>query len=118
MALTKLDRRNRIKHRIRKIISGTAQIPRMSVFRSNRQISAQLIDDIEGKTILSASSLNKEIAAKKLNKSQQAEEVGTLIAAKAKENGITEIVFDRSGYLYHGRIKTLAESARKAGLKF
>ena len=117
MTLSKLDRRIRIKKRIRKIIKGTPERPRLSVFRSNRQISVQLIDDINGKTLMSVSSLLKEIAEKKGNKIQQAEEVGKMIAKKAKEQGITEIVFDRSGYLYHGRIKVLAESARKAGLK-
>ena len=118
MTLSKLDRRKRIKNRIRKIIKGTPEKPRLSVFRSNRQISVQLIDDINGKTLLSVSSLLKEIAEKKGNKIQQAGEVGKMLAEKAKEQGITDIYFDRSGYLYHGRIKVLAESARKAGLKF
>ena len=118
MSLSKLDRRNRIKKRIRKIVKGSPERPRLSVFRSNRQISVQLVDDVNGKTLLSVSSLIKEIAEKKGNKTQQAEEVGKMIAEKAKEKGITDIVFDRSGYLYHGRIKVLAESARKAGLKF
>lgn len=118
MTLSKLYRRKRIKYRIRKIVKGTPERPRMSVFRSNRQISVQLIDDIKGTTILSSSSLVKEIAEKKVNKTQQAGEVGKMIAEKAKENGINEIVFDRGGFLYHGRIKVLAESARKAGLKF
>lgn len=118
MSLSKLDRRKRIKNRIRKIVKGTPERLRMSVFRSNRQISVQLVDDIKGKTILSVSSLLKEIADKKVNKTQQAEEVGKKIAEKAKENGISEIIFDRNGFLYHGRIKVLAESARKAGLKF
>ena len=118
MTLSKLDRRKRIKNRIRKIVKGTSERPRMNIFRSNRQISVQLIDDINGKTLLSVSSLIKEIADKKVTKTKQAEEVGKMVAEKAKEKGISEIVFDRGGFLYHGRIKVLAESARKAGLKF
>ena len=91
----------------------------MSVFRSNKQIYVQLIDDTEGKTLLSVSSLNKDIAEKKdINKTEQAKLVGKLAAEKSKEAGITDVVFDRNGYLYHGRIKALAESAREAGLKF
>ncbi len=119
MSLSKLERRIRIKRRIRKKISGTAEMPRLAVFRSNKQISVQIIDDEAGKTLVSASSLIKEIATKKdLNKIQQAEEVGKLIAEKALSNSINAVIFDRSGYLYHGRIKSLAEAARKAGLKF
>jgi large subunit ribosomal protein L18 len=119
MALTTKERRIRIKHRIRKHISGTGKRPRMSVFRSNKQIYVQLIDDTEGKTLLSVSSLNKDIAEKKdINKTEQAKLVGKLAAEKSKEAGITDVVFDRNGYLYHGRIKALAESAREAGLKF
>jgi len=118
MTLSKIERRKRIKNRIRKIVKGTPERLRLSVFRSNRQISVQLIDDINGKTVLAVSSLSKEIADKKGNRTQQAEYVGSLIAQKALEKGITEVVFDRSGYLYHGRIKVLAESARKGGLKF
>ena len=117
MALSKVERRKRIRNRIRKIVNGTPEKPRLNIFRSNRQISVQLIDDINGETLLSLSSLSKEIADKG-TKIQQAELVGKMVAEKAKEKGITEIVFDRSGYLYHGRIKVLAESARKAGLKF
>ena len=119
MALSKVDRRIRIKRRIRKKISGTAESPRMSVFRSNKQISVQLIDDSTGNTLVAASSLNKEIAAKTdINKIQQAELVGQAIAEKAKAAKIETVIFDRNGYLYHGRIKSLAEGARKAGLKF
>lgn len=119
MALTKVDRRIRIKRRIRKKISGTSDFPRMSVFRSNKQISVQIIDDLKGITLLSASSLNKDIAAKTgINKVQQAELVGQLIAEKAKAANIENVVFDRNGYLYHGRVKSLAEGARKSGLKF
>jgi large subunit ribosomal protein L18 len=119
MALTKSERRTRIKHRIRKIVSGTAETPRLNVFRSNKQIYVQLIDDINGVTLASASSLNKEILEKKgINKVQQAEEVGKLVAKVAKEKGIENVIFDRNGFLYHGRVKALADAARKGGLKF
>lgn len=120
MALAKkLQRRNRIKKRIKKTITGTAERPRFTVFRSNKQISVQLIDDIKGHTLVSASSLNKEIVDKTdISKSKRAEMVGKLIAQKASEAGVTKVVFDRNGYLYHGRIKSLADAARKAGLKF
>ncbi len=119
MTLTVQERRKRIKLRIRKHISGTGEKPRMSVFRSNKQIYVQFIDDTSGKTLLSVSSLNKQIAEKKdINKTEQAKLVGKLAAEKSKEAGITSVVFDRNGYLYHGRIKALAESAREAGLKF
>jgi large subunit ribosomal protein L18 len=119
MTLTTKERRIRIKHRIRKHISGTREKPRMSVFRSNKQIYVQFIDDTEGKTLLSVSSLNKDIAGNKdINKTEQAKLVGKLAAEKSKEAGITGVVFDRNGYLYHGRVKALADSAREAGLKF
>lgn len=119
MALSKVDRRTRIKRRIRKKISGTETCPRMSIFRSNKQINVQIIDDVKQTTLVSASSLNKDISAKTdINKIQQAELVGQLIAEKAKAANIENVVFDRSGYLYHGRVKSLAEAARKAGLKF
>ena len=119
MALTKTSRRQNIKMRIRKHLSGTSERPRMSVFRSNKQIYVQLIDDLSGATILSASSKNKEIADKKgVNKTEQAKLVGKLIAEKSLAKGINSVVFDRNGYLYHGRIKVLAESAREGGLKF
>ena len=118
MALTKEERRLRIKQRIRKIVSGTAERPRMSVYRSNAQISVQLIDDIAGKTLLSVSSLSKEIADQKVTKSEQAALVGTLVAEKAKSAGIVNVVFDRNGYLYHGRVKALADAARNGGLNF
>ncbi len=111
-------RRYRIKMRIRKVINGTPERPRLSVFRSNKQIYAQLIDDTECKTLVAASSRQLEIDDKKITKTVQAELVGKLIAEKAKEAGIEQVVFDRSGYLYHGRIKTLAEAVRKGGLKF
>lgn len=118
MALTKEERRLRIKRRIRKVISGTAVRPRMSVFRSNTQISVQLIDDKAGKTLATVSSLCKEIAEKKGTKIEQAGLVGAAIAEKAKAAGIESVVFDRNGYLYHGRVKALAEAARNGGLKF
>lgn len=119
MALTKLERRSRIKLRIRKVIYGTKDKPRLTVFRSNKQIYVQLIDDAEGKTLLSVSSKTKEIAGKTgITKTEQAKLVGKLAAEKSKESGISTVVFDRNGYLYHGRIKALAEAAREGGLKF
>ena len=117
MALTKQDRRRRIKYRIRKRLSGTSDRPRMTVFRSNKQIYVQLVDDIKGETLLSASSKEKEIADQKGDKSNQAKLVGKRIAEKASEKGIKEVVFDRNGYLYHGRVKDLADAARENGLK-
>lgn len=116
MALTKSERRLRIKRRIRKKISGTTATPRMSVFRSNKQIYVQIVDDATNKTIVAASSKDKALEGKEGNKSDQAASVGELIASKAKEAGITKVVFDRNGYLYHGRIKSLADAARKGGL--
>jgi len=118
MSLTKIERRQRIKYRIRSRLSGSGERPRMSVFRSNKQIYVQLIDDVTGQTLASASSREKEIATQKVNKSEQARLVGKLIAEKAKEKGIETVVFDRSGYLYHGRVKNLADAARESGLKF
>jgi len=112
---TNLDRRTRIKAHIRHKVSGTAQKPRMTVFRSNTQIYAQLIDDENGVTLASASSLGLKEKATKI---EQAAKVGALIAKVAQEAGITEVVFDRNGYLYHGRVKQLADAAREAGLKF
>lgn len=113
--VTKSDRRKKIKLRVRGKISGTTERPRLTVFRSNKQIYAQVIDDLTGKTLATASSLKltdkapkKEIAAK----------VGEMVAKSAQEAGITTVVFDRNGYLYHGRIKELADAARKGGLKF
>lgn len=117
MALTKEERRLRIKRRIRKIVSGSAERPRMSVYRSNTQISVQLIDDNAGKTLVSVSSLSKEITAKG-NKIEQAAAVGTAVAEKAKAAGIEKVTFDRNGYLYHGRVKALADAARNGGLNF
>ena len=117
MALSKADRRQRIKYRIRKRLSGSEGRPRMSVFRSNKQIYVQLVDDLSGKTLASASSKEKEIASQKVNKSEQAKLVGKRIAEIAKEKGIETVVFDRNGYLYHGRVKNLADAARESGLK-
>jgi len=118
MALTKLERRTRIRKRIRKKITGSGAQPRLSVFRSNKQIYAQIIDDLEGRTLLSASSLEKSISDKKgITKIEQAKLVGKLIAEKSKKAGISTVVFDRGGYLYHGRVKSLAEAAREGGLK-
>jgi large subunit ribosomal protein L18 len=119
MALTKRTRRLKIKQRIRKQISGTEARPRMTVFRSNKQIYVQLVNDLTGDTVVSASSKNKEVAAKSdVSKSEQSKLVGKLIAEKSIAKGIESVVFDRNGYLYHGRIKVLAESAREGGLKF
>jgi len=116
--LKKQLRRNSIRTRIRRAIKGTAERPRLSVFRSNKQIYAQLIDDINGKTLVSSSSASKEFEAAKMKKSDLAREVGKSIATKATQSGISVVVFDRGGYLYHGRVKALAEGAREAGLKF
>lgn len=114
----KLYRRLRIKLRIRKIISGTPERPRLSVFRSSKQIYAQLIDDQTGMTLLAASSSEKGILEKKGTKTEKAKMVGQLVAERAKEHGINTVIFDRNGYLYHGRVKALAEAAREGGLKF
>jgi large subunit ribosomal protein L18 len=118
MAITKEYRRNRIKKRIRKVVSGDATAPRLSVFRSNKDIYVQLIDDQKGHTLLAASSADAAIATQKVNKSEKAALVGKAVAAKAIEAGISKIRFDRNGYLYHGRIKSLAEGAREGGLQF
>ncbi|MFD2823117.1 50S ribosomal protein L18 [Lacinutrix iliipiscaria] len=118
MALSKYERRIRIKNRIRKIVSGTETRPRLSVFRSNKEIYAQLVDDVTGKTISAASSRDKDISSAKGSKSEKATLVGKAVAEKALKAGIDTISFDRGGYLYHGRVKSLAEGAREAGLKF
>ncbi len=114
----KLDKRTRVKYRVRKRVRGTAEKPRLSVFRSNKAIYAQIIDDDEGKTLTAASSLAGEIGEKKMTKTEKAKEVGKVVAEKAKEAGVETIVFDRNGYRYHGRVKSLAEGAREGGLKF
>ena len=111
-------RRFRIKKRIRKVIHGTPDRPRMTVFRSNKEIYVQLVDDLGNKTITSTSSQAADIANQKSTKTEKAKLVGKLIAEKAKEAGISTVVFDRNGYLYHGRVKSLAEAARENGLKF
>ncbi len=116
MALSKSERRDRLRYRIRKTVSGTAQRPRLAVFRSNKEIYAQLIDDVNGVTITAASSRDKGIGTS--NKSETAKEVGKAIADKAMKAGVEAISFDRGGYLYHGRVKSLAEGAREGGLKF
>ena len=113
MINSKKDSRQKVRYAIRKKVSGTAERPRLAVFRSNKEIYAQLIDDVAGNTLASASS--KEA---KGNKTEQAAAVGVLIAANAKKAGVETVVFDRGGFLYHGRVKALAESAREAGLKF
>ena len=117
MSNLKSNRRARIKRRISKNISGTSTRPRLSVFRSNKQIYAQVIDDVKGVTITSASSHVKD-STQKVNKTDQAKLIGKDIAENASKAGIKEVVFDRNGYLYHGRVKALAESARENGLKF
>jgi large subunit ribosomal protein L18 len=111
-------RRKRIKMRIRKIVQGTAERPRLSVFRSNTNIYVQLVDDIAKSTLLAASSMEPEIASAKVTKIEKSKLVGKLIAQKAIDAGMTAVVFDRGGYLYHGRVKSLADAAREAGLKF
>ena len=112
--ITKQERRINIKYRVRNKISGTLARPRMTVFRSNKQIYVQIIEDLNGRTLAAASSLGME----KMPKKEQAAKVGELIAQKAQEAGITTVVFDRNGYLYHGRVKEVADAARKGGLKF
>lgn len=115
---TKLEQRQKIRYRIRKKISGVATRPRLSVFRSNTDIYVQLIDDVNGHTLAAASSREKDIAAQKLTKVEKSKLVGAAIARKAAEVGITAVVFDRGGNLYHGRIKAVAEGAREGGLQF
>lgn len=119
MALAKQERRKKIQRRIRKKLSGTNQKPRMSVYRSNKNIFVQVIDDVNGVTLAAASSLIKDIAEKtEITKVQQAALVGKVLAEKVTAAGISEVIFDRGGYLYHGRIKSLADAARENGLKF
>ncbi|MDG5800707.1 50S ribosomal protein L18 [Marinilabiliaceae bacterium ANBcel2] len=118
MAFSKVVRRYKIKKHIRRKVSGTAEKPRMSVYRSNKQISVQLIDDKTGNTLVAASSLAKDIAGQQGNKTEKAAMVGKMIAERAINAGIETVVFDRNGFLYHGRVKQLADAAREAGLKF
>lgn len=115
---TKLERRQKIRYGVRKKVSGTAQKPRLSVFRSNAEIYVQLIDDITGVTLASASSRDKDIAAQKGTKLEKSKMVGEAIARKAAALGLTTVVFDRGGNLYHGRVKNVAEGARQGGLVF
>src|SRR5690349_20786631 len=115
---TRTQKRQKIRYRIRRKISGEAQKPRLSVFRSNTDIYAQLIDDVNGVTLASASSKEKDIAAQKGTKSEISKLVGQSIARKAKEVGVEICIFDRGGYLYHGRVKSLADGAREGGLQF
>ena len=117
MALTKVQKRDIIKRRVRGKISGTSSAPRLSVYKSNKEIYAQLIDDKDGKTLASASSREKGVDAKG-TKSEISAAVGKAIAAKAIAAGIEAIVFDRNGFVYHGRVKALADGAREGGLKF
>lgn len=114
----KSQRRQNIRYRVRRKVTGTASMPRLSVFRSNTDIYAQLIDDEKGLTLASASSRDKDIAAQKVTKSEQSKLVGAALARKATELGLSTVAFDRGGYLYHGRVKALAEGAREGGLKF
>jgi large subunit ribosomal protein L18 len=115
---TKLEQRQKIRFRIRKKVAGTASQPRLSVFRSNREIYAQLIDDVSGATLASASSRDKDIAAQKGPKVDTAKMVGAALARKATELGLSKCSFDRGGNLYHGRIKAVADGAREGGLQF
>jgi large subunit ribosomal protein L18 len=118
MAISKSLRRQRIKFRIRKNVSGTAQKPRLSVFRSNKEIYAQVIDDVNGVTLCAASSREKDIVSAAGTKMEKSVMVGKLVADRAKAAGVEVVCFDRGGYLYHGRVKSLADGAREGGLKF
>ena len=120
MALNKIERRRRIHFRIRKHVNGTAERPRMVVFRNNKQIYVQVVDDLQGKTLVAAASNDKELAAQCKGKSgiEAAAVVGKAIAERALAKGITTIAFDRGGYLFHGRVKSLADAAREGGLIF
>ncbi|SFE81704.1 large subunit ribosomal protein L18 [Chitinophaga sp. CF118] len=115
---TLINRRQKIRYRIRKKIAGSAQKPRLSVFRSNSDIYVQLIDDTNGVTLASASSREKDIVAQKVTKTEKSKLVGAALATKAKALGITTCTFDRGGYLYHGRVKSVADGAREGGLQF
>ena len=116
--ITKAERRQKIRYGIRKKVSGTSTKPRLAVFRSNADIYVQLIDDAEGKTLASASSRDKDIAAQKVTKVEKSKLVGQAIARKASELGLKDAIFDRGGNLYHGRVKAVAEGAREGGLQF
>ena len=116
--MSKVSARKKIRYRIRKKISGSGSKPRLSVFRSNTEIYVQLIDDENGNTIASASSKEKDIVAQKVNKVEKSKLVGAAVARKANDLGIKDVVFDRGGYIYHGRVKAVAEGAREGGLVF
>ena len=116
--MSKVSARTKIRHRIRRKISGSGSKPRLSVFRSNSDIYVQLINDENGTTIAAASSREKDIAAQKVNKVEKSKLVGAAVARKATELGIKDVVFDRGGYIYHGRVKAVAEGAREGGLQF
>lgn len=120
MALNRIERRKRIHYRIRKHVNGTAERPRMVVFRSNRQIYVQVVDDEQGRTLVAAASNDKALAAECSGKNgiDAAAVVGKAIAERAKEKGISKVSFDRGGYLFHGRVKSLADAAREGGLEF
>jgi large subunit ribosomal protein L18 len=120
MAIKSLEGRERRKRRIRKKVNGTSERPRLSVFRSAKHIYAQVVNDVDGRTLASASTLSKDLRGGlgEGNKSAAAKKVGALLAEQCKSKGITKVVFDRNGYLYHGRIKALADAAREAGLSF
>ncbi|MEB8329979.1 50S ribosomal protein L18 [Flavobacteriaceae bacterium KMM 6897] len=118
MGLSKTERRLRIRRRIRKVSFGTSTKPRLSVFRSNKEIYVQIIDDTKGVSLAAASSRDKDLSSSKGTKSEIATQVGKAIAEKAQKIGIETVAFDRGGNLYHGRVKSLAEGAREAGLKF
>jgi large subunit ribosomal protein L18 len=115
---TKVVRRQKIRYRIRKKVAGVTEKPRLSVFRSNTEMYVQLIDDENGKTIVASSTKEKDIVAQKVNKTEKSKLAGAALARKATELGIKNVVFDRSGYLYHGRVKAVAEGAREGGLEF
>lgn len=117
MAVSKLERRKKIRSRIRGKVSGTAERPRLSVYRSNKEVYVQLIDDVTGNTLVAASTKDKDFA-RTGTKTEQSKAIGTAVARKAAEKGISAVVFDRGGYLYHGRVKAVAEGAREGGLKF
>jgi large subunit ribosomal protein L18 len=117
-AKVKSARRQRIRYNIRRKISGIATRPRLSIFRSNTDIYAQIIDDVKGATIAAASTKDKDIKAQKGNKTEKSKLVGAAIARKATDLGVKEVIFDRGGYLYHGRVKSVADGAREAGLQF
>jgi large subunit ribosomal protein L18 len=115
---TKVERRQKIRYRIRKKVAGTAQKPRLSIFRSNAEIYVQLIDDEGGVTLASASSRDKDVAAQKITRTEKSKLVGAAIARKAKDLNISTVIFDRGGNLYHGRVKGVADGAREGGLEF